>query len=265
MSTQASENYSLNELLAVFVSKEIVDGDHVAVGRNLLIPMAGALLAQLHHGPNVRIGFGHATTNLHREPLADIAEMDWRNELKWAESYRPEDRTMIALKHLSKTVFFIGGIQIDRFGNSNMIGVGEDYKRLGFRGPGAIGTTSLTTYVGRYYILLNSHTNRILVDHCDYISCVGWDNGRGVDRVQLGLPANGPKYCITPLCVMDFEVRTRCMRLKSLHPGITLDRVLENTGFDLIIPDEVGITPEPTAEELQILRTRIDLRGRLRD
>ena len=264
MMSRGNSSYSVNELLAVFISREIEDGESPAVGRNLVVPMAGALLAHMHHGPNIKIGIGHVMTNIYHQPLVDISEMNWQIELRWAESYRPEDRTLVSLKHLKRGIFFIGGIQVDRYGNSNMIGIGKDYRKLRFRGPGAIGTPTLTTYVGRYYIFLNSHDRQILVDRCDYISCVGWDRGGEDARRNLGMPGNGPKYCITPLCIMDFEEETKRMRLKFVHPGVTVDKVLENTGFDLIVPERVERTPEPTDEEIQLLRTRIDPKGVLR-
>jgi len=264
MKSQTNQDYSLSELLAVFISREIEDGERAGVGRNLFVPLAGALLAQMHHGPNVKVGFGHARTNVYHQPLVDISQINWQTELRWAESYRPEDRDMISLKLRKNSIFFVGGIQIDKYGNSNMIGVGKDYKRLQFRGPGAVGTASIPTYVGRYYIFLNSHKKRVLVDRCDYVSSVGWNDGGKNARKNLGIPGGGPKYCITPLCIMDFEEETKHMRLKFIHPGITVDEVLGNTDFDLIVPEKVEATPEPKDEELHILRTRIDPKGVLR-
>jgi len=264
MSPISEPSYSLNELLAVFIAREIADGETVGVGRNLFAPLAGALLAHLHHGPNIRFGFGHVTANLYHEPIVDFSELDWRRELQWAEAHRPEDRTMMSLKHLRNTVFFVGGIQVDKHGNSNMIGVGEHYRTLRFRGPGAIGTASLTSHTNRYYIFLTAHEKRVLVEKCDYVSCLGWGNGDPNTRRAWGLPGGGPRYCITPLGVMDFEETRKHMRLKYLHPGVTVDQVLANTGFDLIVPDHVDVTPAPSRDELTLLRTRIDPRGLLR-
>lgn len=263
MTDSRQQTCSLNELLAVFISREIADHEGVGVGRNLSVPLAGVLLAHFHHAPNLKFGFGHVMTNLADRPKVDFSRLDWRQEARWAESHRPEDRTMLSLKHLRDSVFFIGGIQVDRFGNSNMIGVGRDYNLLDFRGPGAIGTTTFGSYVNRYYLILNSHTPRVLVRECDFISCVGFGRGGGNARRELGLPGGGPRYCITPLCVMDFDEETKHLRLKHLHPGVTVDQVKANTGFELIIPEAVTATPAPTGAELDILRTRVDPRGLL--
>ena len=256
--------YALGELLAVFIAREISDGEGVGVGRNLYAPMAGALLAHFHHGPNVKFGFGHVIANLYHQPIVDFSQLDWHRELQWAEAHRSEDLTMISLKHLQNTVFFVGGIQVDKYGNSNMIGTGREYSKLRFRGPGAIGTASLTTYVNRYYLFLNSHTPKILVDQCEYVSCLGWGPGDKNIRHKLKIPGDGPKYCITPLCVMDFDDETKHMRLKYLHPGVTREQVIDNTGFNLLVPPHVETTPAPEADELEILRTRIDRQGHLR-
>ena len=142
--------------------------------------------------------------------------------------------------------------------------MGDDYRQLKFRGPGSVGTPTLTTHVGRYHIVLNSHTARTFVPRCDFISTIGWNDGGADARKKLGLPGGGPKYCITPLCVMDFSEDEKRMRLRSLHPGVTLQDVQSNTGFELLIPDEVPVTELPTKEELTVLRTRVDCHGLLR-
>jgi glutaconate CoA-transferase subunit B len=127
-----------------------------------------------------------------------------------------------------------------------------------------VGTSTLSTHVGRYYILLNSHSRRTFVERCDYISAFGWGDGDPDSRRKLGLPGGGPRYCVTPLCVMDFTDDTKRLRLKSLHPGVTVEQVRDNTGFELIVPDDVPTTPLPSAEQLEIIRTRADQRGALR-
>ena len=92
----------------------------------------------------------------------------------------------------------------------------------------------------------------------------GWGNGGADARTRIGIPGGGPKYCITPLCITDFAEDSKRMRLKSLHPGISLETAKQATGFELIIPDSVPTTGPPSAEELRVLRTRVDLAGRLR-
>ena len=131
-------------------------------------------------------------------------------------------------------------------------------------GLGEIGTTTMTTYTKRYYLYLNSHDARVLVERCDFVTAFGWGAGGADARTRLGLPGGGPKYCITPLCIFDFEEGTKRMRLKSVHPGVTVEQVLARTGFTPVVPAKVGETEPPTAEEIAILRQRVDVEGVLR-
>ena len=187
-----------------------------------------------------------------------------RRVVRWAESYSDTGHRFDRLKDWHKRVFFIGGVQIDPHGNTNLIGIGPDYKKLRFRGPGSVGTPTLSTHVGRYYIVLNSHTARTFVERCDYVSTVGWGSGGAEARKKLGIPGGGPKYCVTPLCIMDFTEEEKRLRLRSVHPGVSVDEVQEKTGFPLVIPAQVPTTELPTAEELAVLRTRVDRAGTLR-
>jgi glutaconate CoA-transferase subunit B len=187
-----------------------------------------------------------------------------RRVVRWAESYSDTGHRFDRLKDWHKRVFFIGGVQIDPHGNTNLIGIGPDYKKLRFRGPGSVGTPTLSTHVGRYYIVLNSHTARTFVERCDYVSTVGWGSGGAEARKKLGIPGGGPKYCVTPLCIMDFTEDEKRLRLRSVHPGVSVDEVQEKTGFPLVIPAQVPTTELPTAEELAVLRNRVDRAGTLR-
>jgi glutaconate CoA-transferase subunit B len=111
----------------------------------------------------------------------------------------------------------------------------------------------------RIFIWTTTHTPRTFVERVDFRSCAGYLDG-GDSRERLGLK-NGPQLVITNLCVMDFEPESKQMRLKSLHPGVTVEDVQAQTGFRLIIPSEVPHTEPPTVEELQLLREVIDPRG----
>ena len=144
-----------------------------------------------------------------------------------------------------------------------MFGVGDDYRHLKFRGPGIVGLSHVSNFATNFYIYVTNHTNRVFVDKLDYVSAIG--HGDGPDfRKRWHLPGPGPRLCFTPMAVMDFDEKTKMMRLKSVHPGFTVNQVIENTGFKLIIPEKVPTTDSPTDEELHILRTRVDPSGLLR-
>ena len=257
--------YSRQEMMAVFLARDLRDGEHLQVGYALPVAEAATRLAHIMHGPNMDLIFLGARMNVHNLDYIPMPEFGWDNRIvRWAESYSDRGHRFDRLKDWGKRVFFIGGLQVDKFGNTNLIGIGESFKKLEFRGPGSVGTPTLTTHVGRYYIILNHHSKRVLVEKCDYTSTVGWGNGDPKAREKLGLPGGGPKYCITPLCTMDFDEENKSMRLFSLHPGVEMAEVIENTGFKVIIPNNWNYTEEPSEEELEILRSRVDKAGVLR-
>jgi glutaconate CoA-transferase, subunit B len=260
-----ASDYTIPELMAVFLARELIDGEVLRVGVAMPVAEAAVRLAHLMHGPNMDLVFLGARMNVGHLDTIPMPAFGWdRRVVRWAESYSDTGHRFDQVKNWSNHVFFIGGLQVDPYGNTNLIGVGTDYKRLKFRGPGSVGTPTLSTQVGRYYIVLNSHTPRILVEKCDYTSAFGWGTGGADARKRMGIPGGGPKYCITPLCIMDFAEDTRRMRVKSLHPGITVEMVRRQTGFEPVLPSTIKTTESPTDEELHVLRTRVDLEGRLR-
>ena len=253
--------YSDQELMAVFISRQIQDGEFVSVGTNLPVPRAGVLLAHLHHAPNLILGTGDILTNYAKGGRLEAFEFIADSRA----AFGAEGVTAMDFETLRRVdLFFVGGVQIDKYGNTNLIGIGKDHRHLKFRGPGGAGTATLTALVKRYFIYTNSHTPRIFVEECDFRSTVGWDKGGADARKKLGFPGGGPDYVITPLCVMDFEEETKRMRLKHLAPHTTVEEVVKNTGFELIIPKVIEPIAAPTEQELDTLRTRVDTAGILR-
>jgi len=260
-----SNTYTIPELMAVFLARELKDGEVLRVGVATPVAEAAVRLAHLRHGPNMDLVFLGVRMNVAHLETIPMPAFGWdRRVVRWGESYSDTGHRFDRVKDWSNNVFFIGGIQVAAYGNTNLIGVGPDYKRLKFRGPGSVGTPTLSTHVGRYYIVLNNHSPRTLVEKCDYISAYGWGSGGADARTRMGIPGGGPKYCMTPLCIFDFAEDTRRMRLKSVHPGVTVEMVKRQTGFEPVIPASVPTTELPSEEELEVLRTRVDLAGRLR-
>ncbi len=254
-----------HEIMAAFLANDLDDGEILQIGAAMPVPEVAVRLAQFTHGPNMELIFIGARMNAAHLDVLPTPEFGWDHRVvRWAESYSDTGHRFDRLKDWHRRVFFIGGVQVDVHGNTNLIGVGDDHRRLRLRGPGSVGTSTLSAHVGRYYIVINSHVARTFVERCDFVSAVGWGDGGADARRKLGLPGGGPKYCVTPLCILDFTEDTKRLRLRSLHPGVTVDDVVDNTGCELVIPDDVPSTPLPSAEELHIIRTRADLRGALR-
>jgi glutaconate CoA-transferase, subunit B len=258
-------DHSISELMAVHLARQLNDGEVLRVGVASPVPEAAVRLAHLTHGPNMDLVFLGARMNVAHLETIPMPAYGWdRRVVRWAESFSDTGHRFDRVKDWKNHVFFIGGVQVDAYGNTNLIGVGPDYRQLKFRGPGSVGTPTLSTHVGRYYIVLNSHNPRILTAKCDYISAFGWGTGGADARSKLGIPGGGPEQCITPLCVFDFADDTKRMRLASVHPGVSVAQVKRETGFDFIIPEAVRVTEAPDTDELNALRTRVDLAGRLR-
>ena len=258
------KSYSVGELMTVVLARELSDDEQLQVGVALPVPEAAVRLAHLMHGPNMELVFLGARMNVHHLDYIPLPAFNWDNRtVRWTESFSDRGHRFDQVKDWHRRVFFIGGIQVDQFGNSNLIGIRDENSGYKFRGPGSVGTPTLTTHVGRYYIVLNHHNKRTLVEQCDFISAVGWHKGGADARMKLGLPGGGPKYCVTPLCVMDFCETQKRMRLLSLHPGVSIAEVIDNTGFELLIPEHVPQTQAPTEAELDVLRNRADRAGAL--
>ncbi len=149
--------------------------------------------------------------------------------------------------------------QIDRFGNQNFACIGEHAKPkaqlLGMRGAPGNSLCHTTSY------WIPNQTTRVFVQAVDVVSGVGYDRAAQLDEASTR--GHRLHRVISNLAVYDFETPDHSMRLRSLHPGVSLAEVVQNTGFELVIGDDVPETRRPTGEELRLIRERIDPEGLL--
>ncbi|KLU61263.1 3-oxoadipate CoA-transferase subunit B [Peptococcaceae bacterium CEB3] len=252
--------YSVAELMAAVMARHLKDGEVAVMGAVSMIPMAACRLAQETHAPNLSyIAGGSGAVNPHLEPLvfSSCAEENLR-----ADAVLPLADVILLEGHGQRfSVFFGGGLQIDKYGNCNLVCVGDWYNPV-LKGPGTVGLPFLPR-AGRAVLYTTSHNARTFVEKVDFNSGPGFLDGPETWSRQ-GLPGEGPALVVTPLCVFDFEEQSKVMRLKSLHPGVSREEVMGNTGFKPVLPAEVPTTPEPTLSELAILR-RLDPVGVLRN
>ena len=264
MAETATVGYAWPELAAVVLSRELKDGEVGSPGgARSEIPLAAARLAQLMHAPNLAIitsavGYVINTVDKPWSPMFH-STTDYRNIHAGAEAVLH----FMSIFRTRRDWFFAGGLQIDPYGNINMTAIG-DLKAPKLRGPGAAGLAYAASMATRYFIYLQEHTTRSFVEKLDYVTAMGYGDGPAA-RARLGLRGGGPSLVISPLAVLDFDEATRRMRLKSVHPGHTVDEVVANTGMRLIVPATVPPTAAPTADELSTLRQRVDRDGVLRD
>lgn len=154
-------------------------------------------------------------------------------------------------------VGFLGGAQVDRFGNINSTVVGR-YDAPTVRLPGSGGACEIATHAKRLVIMVR-HDRRHLPERVDFVTSPGHLGGHGA-RVGAGLPGGGPALVITDLGVLDFDEDGE-MRLVGTHPGVEVDAVLERTGWPLKVADDVAPLPPPDREDLRVLRDELDVDG----
>jgi glutaconate CoA-transferase subunit B len=249
-----TKNYTLAQLMVTAAAREIADGEIVFVGMRL--PLLGFLLAKSTHAPNA-IGvyeLGIVRDTLAPEPILTMGDLPNIYQAQWLA----DTADMMGLLQQGRVdVSFIGGAQVDRFGNLNTSYIGGA-ENVETRLPGSGGACDLASLAKRHIIIMN-HEKRRFVPHVDYITSPGYGDG-GRWRQDVGLPRGGPSTVITTLGILRFEDESHEMTLASVHPGVTAAMVVENTGWPLQVADELTRTPEPTEEELAMLQ-RFDPQG----
>jgi glutaconate CoA-transferase subunit B len=155
---------------------------------------------------------------------------------------------------------FLGGAQIDMYGNMNSTQIGLDHDKPKTRFPGSGGANDFASFCWRTMVVTPQDSRRF-VEKCDFITTPGYLTG-GDAREKAGLPKGcGPYKIITNMAVMDFEPVSKRMRIASINPGYSVDDVQENCGFELLKADNILDTAPPTEEELRILREEVDPGG----
>ncbi|MWD26041.1 hypothetical protein E0K89_000915 [Aquicoccus sp. SCR17] len=245
------------ELQAFVLSKELRDGEMGAAGASAAIPMAAMMLARLTHAPDLQIA-GEMFVNPRPRKLYD-SMLDDRalGACEAAETFLE----LFGHSHRGLDFFFHNGMQVDAHGNINLHHIGGTIDAPKMRGPGAANISYAHTS-RRFYICTNVHSPRTLVERVDFITSPGYLDGPESCRAA-GI-TGGPRLCVTPLAVMDFDPETLRMRLQSVHPWSSVQEVRDKTGFDLPAADTVPETPLPDSETLALLRQRVDPEGLLR-
>jgi glutaconate CoA-transferase subunit B len=246
---------TIDELMVVALSHEMDDDTRAFNGAVSFVPVCAYLLARRTHAPELVWAASSIAIDADpsRIPESTLSDALWENAVMLSNS--PFDFWAFAQGARYNT-FAFRGAQMDRYGNVNNTVIGP-YEAPKVRLPGGGGMADLGCMIPRIYLWSTTHDPRTFVERLDFRSGIGWGDG-GDHRERLGLPG-GPQLCVTNLCTFDFEPVSKGMRLRSLHPGVTVDQVHEATGFEVLVPDgEVPLTERPTKEELRILRTEVD-------
>jgi glutaconate CoA-transferase subunit B len=237
------------ELLAVMGARALQDDTTVFAGVGA--PMMAAALAQRTHAPRLTMvvegGVVGPTWKPGELPIST-------NEMR--AGYRAQmlpgitDVFLLAQRGFLD-VGFIGGAQIDQYGNLNTSAIGGRDTPM-VRLPGSGGANDIISLC-REVMILTVHEKRRFTERVDFVTSPGYLSG-GDARRKSGLLFGGVSRMVTTLGVFDFEPTSRRMRLIALHPGVTVDQIHANTGFEVLVSDTLTTTAPPTEEELDILR-----------
>lgn len=255
---QMNQTYTTSELLSVMCSRVMPDGAIIFAGVG--VPLLGATLAQRLHAPKLTILFEGGIIGPFIQPGRLPSST---NEMRTAEKanmlLNPTD-VLALLQRGYVDIGFIGGAQIDQYANVNSSHIGS-HRKPAPRLPGSGGGNDISSLVET--IVIMPHEKKRFVENVDFITSPGYVAG-GNSRKDSGLISGGVLKVITNLCVFDCDAVTRRLCVRALHPGVTIDAVLENMGFRPEIPDDLETSQPPSAEELRILReldpTRIYLK-----
>lgn len=248
----SGHEYNPTELLICIASRLMEDETTAFIGTG--IPMLAASLAQRRQAPSLIpiFEFGGTGAILEDLPMA-VGEARTFHRALAATGICD---TMETATRGFVDYGFLGGAQIDAYGNLNSTVIGPHHPPK-VRLPGSGGANDVGSLCWRTIIIMR-HSKRSFVPKVDFLTTPGYLSGPGA-REEAGLPpGTGPLYVVSTLALMDFEENSKRMRLVATHPGVTVEQVVSETGFDLIIPEEVGSNEAPTEEELRILREEVD-------
>jgi glutaconate CoA-transferase, subunit B len=247
MTTNAA-TYTASELLAVMSARLLQDGQVVFAGVG--IPLLAATLAQRLHGPGLTILFEGGTIGAFVEPGKLPPSTNEQRCTKRANMVLGSTDVLLLLQRGYVDIGFMGGAQIDQYGNLNSSLIGPP-ERPTTRLPGTGGGNDIASLT--QMIVAMKHEKRRFVEHVDFVTSPGFLSG-GHSRRDSGLVAGGMFRVVTDLGLFGFDEQSKRMKLLALHPGATVAQVQENTGFALLIEPGLRSTDAPTENELAVLR-----------
>ena len=244
--TTPAQDYSLAELMIVAASEAFRnDGEVLATGIGLL-PRLAASLAMKTSNTDMMMTDSEAYLLSEPNPVSGRASHEGQQQETWMGFSRIFDNVWSGKRHA-----MVGPTQIDRYGQSNISALGGSYQQpkvqmLGARGfPG-----NSISHANSFFV--PSHSTRVFVEEeCDMVCSIGYNperlpKGYRLDDIDI-------RMVITDLCVMDWNGPNHMLQLLSVHPGVGVSQVLENTGFEIHVPEQVRETMAPTQDQLDII------------
>ncbi|MCL4183029.1 MAG: hypothetical protein KJ011_06235 [Burkholderiaceae bacterium] len=246
----------------MLLARDLADGEKAIIGTNSDIQVAACNLAKALHAPGLWwvSGPGGMVNPIRDRLLPTAGYANIAAAEAWMDL--PDMIDFIDWQQHFFDFAILSVLQVDRFGNINTAVVGPQ-QRPRLRGPGTVGISALCGLSRRFYVVAQRHDRHTFVPRVDFICGAGYLEG-GDARERRGLPDGGPRLVVSPLGVFDFDPASKAMRVRSLHPGVRLEQVHENTGFEVLWGDTPALTEMPSPRELAVLRTQVDRDGVLR-
>jgi glutaconate CoA-transferase, subunit B len=246
--------YSASELMTIHAARLLRDGDKVFVGVGL--PNLACNLARRTHAPGLQLIYeaGVIGARPARLPLSIGDPTLVSGAAAVCSMY---DIFSLYLQRGNVDVGFLGGAQIDRFGNINATVIG-DYAHPKTRLPGSGGSMEIAAWANRCYII-TPHQKRRFPERVDFVTSAGFLGGRA-EREATGVRGGGPAAVVTNLGILEPDASGELI-LTAIHPGVAVEQVCANTGWDLKVAPELRTTNSVTEEELRILREELDPHG----
>jgi len=243
-------DYTATELLAVVAARELRDDTTVFAGVG--VPLLAAALAKQRHAPRLTLVIEGGIIGPEIAPgRLPISTNEMRAGRRATMLPGITDAFLFAQRGFVDTGF-MGGAQIDRYGNVNTSVIGADYWAPKVRLPGTGGANDIASLC-REVIIVTPHERRRFVERVDFVTSPGWLRGDG-SRHQAGLRFGGVSRVVTTLGILGFDPESRRMRIEAVHPGVSVATIREHTGFELPEAPRVETTEPPSAEELERLR-----------
>ena len=248
MTATTKPHHTAGELLAILASRELKDGQVVFAGVG--IPLLAATLAQRLHAAGLTILFEGGVIGAFIEPGKLPPSTNDQRCTKRANMVLGSAEVLLLLQRGYVDVGFMGGAQIDQYGNLNSSFIGDPAKPA-VRLPGTGGGNDIASLA--QMIVAMPHQKRRFVEKVDFITSPGWLRG-GNTRAESGLPAGGMMRVVTDLALFGFDDTSRRMKVIALNPGVTREQIQENTGWPVKYAASVEETKVPRAKELAVLR-----------
>jgi len=256
--SEYSKDYTVDEMMTVLMAREVRNDDVMIVGVATPMVWAAFTLAKVTHAPDAIYHYIMGNTFVLEARQVSLLYL----EMNTARAYRFQDSVECTLESLPSdkltTIEFFRPAQIDQYGNSNNICIG-DWNKPKIRLPGAAGILDFSMFYARgSFLYTPRHDIRTFVptEKLDFISGVGFPDGE--PSICGGA---GPQCVITNLAYLDFDETSKKMRVTSNHSGVEIEKIKESTGFDLIVSKDLKETKPPSEKEISLLREKVDPLG----